>query len=65
MEGKRMSKKKILIIKGHGGNDCGAVANGLVEKTMNKITAANHIYSWRFVFVSSFIVHNNKMLCGL
>ena len=34
-----MSKKKILIIKGHGGNDCGAVANGLVEKTMNKITA--------------------------
>lgn len=32
-------KIRILIIKGHGGNDSGANANGLIERTMNKITA--------------------------
>lgn len=29
---------RILLISGHGGNDSGAVANGLTEKTMNWIT---------------------------
>lgn len=29
---------KILLISGHGGNDSGAVSNGLTEKTMNWIT---------------------------
>lgn len=34
-----MKNVKILIIKGHGGNDDGAVSGNLVEKTMNSITA--------------------------
>ena len=34
-----MKNTKILIIKGHGGNDVGAVSGNLVEKTMNSITA--------------------------
>ena len=29
---------RILLISGHGGNDSGAIANGLTEKTMNWIT---------------------------
>lgn len=34
-----MKNTKILIIKGHGGKDNGAVSGNLVEKTMNSITA--------------------------
>ena len=29
---------RILLISGHGGNDSGAVANGLTEKTLNWVT---------------------------
>lgn len=34
-----MKNTKILIIKGHGGTDVGAVSGNLIEKTMNSITA--------------------------
>ncbi|MBC2196802.1 N-acetylmuramoyl-L-alanine amidase family protein [Listeria booriae] len=34
-----MTKKKVFIDLGHGGTDPGAVANGLVEKEMARVTA--------------------------
>lgn len=50
-----MKNTKILIIKGHGGNDVGAVSGNLVEKTMNSITATamyNYLKSQGFTNVT-------------
>ena len=50
-----MKNTKILIIKGHGGSDVGAVSGNLIEKTMNSITATamyNYLKSQGFTAVT-------------
>lgn len=50
-----MKNTKILIIKGHGGSDVGAVSGNLIEKTMNSITATamyNYLKSQGFTNVT-------------
>lgn len=50
-----MKNTKILIIKGHGGSDVGAVSGNLIEKTMNSITATamyNYLKSQGFTSVT-------------
>lgn len=50
-----MKNTKILIIKGHGGADVGAVSGNLIEKTMNSITATamyNYLKSQGFTAVT-------------
>lgn len=50
-----MKNTKILIIKGHGGTDVGAVSGNLIEKTMNSITATamyNYLKSQGFTAVT-------------
>lgn len=50
-----MKNIKILIIKGHGGSDVGAVSGNLIEKTMNSITATamyNYLKSQGFTNVT-------------
>lgn len=50
-----MKNTKILIIKGHGGSDVGAVSGNLIEKTMNSITATamyNYLKSQGFTAIT-------------
>ena len=50
-----MKNTKILIIKGHGGSDVGAVSGNFIEKTMNSITATamyNYLKSQGFTAIT-------------